>query len=239
MNEFTLIIPYYRNPNMLRMQLETIANYSDRIKVIVVDDGSPEPAEDVIAPSENLELYRIDVDIPWNRGGARNLGAHMAQTDWIVHVDIDHLLPADCAAELLNKSLDPRCWYRFPRYRLGKADETRRKDAIPDDQEFGQIKPHMDSYLCTRQLYWKAGGYDEDYSGCLGGGTPFTKMLERTGTLMHLPEDIHLHVVTRSVVDDSSDNTLSRDTSEYSRRKRMKGIVRGRKPMRFKWHRVS
>lgn len=224
---------------MLRRQLDVIRAYPSAIYVIVIDDGSPEPAAEVFESDDRADLYRIDVDIPWNRGGARNLGSKLASTEWLVHVDIDHILPAPAAFALHALQPDPKHWYRFPRYRVGKADETRRKDAIRDDVIFGKIKPHMDSYLCTRDLYWKCGGYDEDYSGCLGGGTPFTQMLERRGGPSKLlPEDVMLHVYTRDACPDASVSTLSRDTNEYKRRKLRKGIVKGQNPIRFDWHRV-
>lgn len=247
---FTLIIPYYRNVAMLKLQLAAIARYDQRIRVVIVDDGGPEEAFDVIQAAgytwntfgARLEVYRILEDIPWNRGGARNVGATVAATEWIMHVDIDHLLPITCAARLLDvDNFKPIYWYRFPRYRVGMADETRKKDLIDRDASFGQIKPHIDSYLCTKSLYWLAGGYDEDYSGCLGGGSPFLQQLERTAPVTLTPPDVHLHVYTRSACPDASDNTLSRDTSEYSRRRKAKEAAKNTKaknPLRFKWERV-
>lgn len=251
LDSFTLVIPYYRNPGMLKVQLAAVARYDERIKVLIVDDGSPEPAEQVIRSAGylwqtfggRLEVYRILEDIPWNRGGARNLGATVCATDWLMHMDIDHVLPITCASRLLElDSLKPTYWYRFPRYRVGIADETRKKDLIPRDATFGAIKPHIDSYLCTKSVFWLAGGYDEDYSGCLGGGSPFLQQLERTAPVGLMPADVHLHVYTRSACADASDNTLSRDTSEYSRRRKAKEATkngtRAKNPLRFKWERV-
>ena len=233
----TLIIPYYRSPLMLRRQLDEAAGYPPEVQVIVVDDGSPEPAAEVFRDEDRPDLYRIEQDIPWNRGGARNLGAHVAETDWIVHVDIDHVLLVEDCRRLLTYRLHPGSWYRFRRFRVGPADETRRKDAIPADAS-GEIKPHIDSYVCHRDLYWRAGGYDEDYSGCLGGGSPFLKMLEREAGPPIVLQDVWLQVYTRGVIADASVTDLSRDTSEYSRRRRAKGDVRGVNPLRFDWSRI-
>lgn len=239
--EFTLIVPYYRQPLMLRHQLSAWEEYPPAVRVILVDDGSPEPAREVIAAHasaglrERVALYRIGVDIPWNRGGARNLGTHVAATDWIVHVDIDHVLPADFARRLIEFDADRRTWYRFERYRVGRADETRRKDKIADDVEFGKIHPHIDSYLCTRDLYWQAGGYNEDFSGCLGGGTDFLKRMERLAPPALVPEPMHLLVFTRSVAEDASDRTLSRDRTAG---KALQRKIGGRPPsshLRFTW----
>lgn len=239
--EFTLIVPFYRNVQMLRHQLQAWEEYPPEARIVLVDDGSPEPAREVVLEHASpdlrarLDLYRIGVDIPWNRGGARNLGAHVATSDWIVHIDIDHVLPAALARQLLEFDADPRRWYRFERFRVGRADETRRKDKIADDVEFGKIHPHIDSYLCTRARYWEAGGYNEDFSGCLGGGTDFLKRMERIAVPELVPAPVHLLVFTRSVAADASDFSLSRDRSKG---KELQRKIAGRKPtshLRFTW----
>lgn len=247
MNDLTLVIPYYRNVGMLREQLRIWEDYPPGVRLVLVDDGSPEPALDVVrshasaALRERIALYRVEVDIPWNRGGARNLGTMQARTDWIVHVDIDHILPPEAARALLEFSPDPRRWYRFRRFRHGRADETRRKDKIADAIEFGEIHPHIDGYLCTVDAYWKAGGYNEDFSGCLGGGSPFLALMAaENGPAELVPGDVHLQVYTRSAVKDASDWSLSRDRSEFTRRKaRMKKPYRGTHPIRFAWNRQT
>lgn len=244
MTAFTLIVPYYRNPKMLARQVREWNSYPEDVRIVVVDDGSPEAALPVIEEEAapwiryRLQLYRIEVDLPWNREGARNLGAKMASDEWIVHVDIDHVLPVHAADALLQFKADPRCWYRFPRWRVGRADETRRKDRVPESAEFAQIHPHIDSYLVRRELYWEAGGYDEDFSGCLGGGTEFLRRLERCAPVEIAPESVCLHVHTRHSVKDASDWSLSRDTTEGKRRARAKPA--GSKPIsiiRFPWSR--
>lgn len=241
----TLIVPYYRNPLMLARQIEEWEHYPDIFKFIVVDDGSPQPARPIVNRSISFELeqrlavYRIIHDIPWNRGGARNLGAYIAPTEWIMHVDIDHLLPARQARELCDTPISKKEWYRFERFRRGKADATRMKDDLPRDVEYGRIHPHIDSYLCTKNLYWRCGGYDEDYSGCLGGGTPFVQSLELAAPVKVLP--VHLEVYTRNEVADASDLHLSRAKEEFSRRRRAKtaaGNTKPQNPIRFKWERV-
>lgn len=247
---FTLIVPYYRNVDMLRRQLANWAYYDPAIRIVLVDDGSPESAESVIKEvgfswatfEGRLSIYRIKKDIPWNRGGARNLGATVCETQWLMHMDIDHVLPIQCSNKLLESDkIKPTHWYRFPRYRIGAADETRKKDLIPSKATFGQIKPHIDSYLCTKNLYWLVGGYDEDYSGCLGGGSPFLKQLEAAAPVSLLPGEISLHVYTRDICADASDFSLSRDTEEYTRRRQLKekiGRTKAIKPLRFEWERV-
>jgi hypothetical protein len=239
----TLIVPYYRNVAMLAQQLKEWKDYPEGVEIVVVDDGSPEPASDVLKASDRAKLYRVIPDIPWNRGGARNLGAHVAETKWLMHIDIDHILPAAAACRMFDRHFPPddNRWYRFRRWRVGKADATRRKDAIRDDISFGEVRPHGDSYLCTRELYWRVGGYNENFSGCLGGGSPFLQEMEREAPVALFHSDVMLHVHTRDSVKDASDWSLSRDTSEYSRRRKemeRTGTIRGTNPLRFEWERV-
>ena len=243
MPTLTLIVPYYRQPLMLARQLREWEQYPPGIDVLVVDDGSPEAAREVLAAAspelqQRLKLYRITIDVPWNREGARNLGAHKATTDWIVQVDTDHLLPAAAAAHLVEYEPSPDFWYRFPRDRNGKADATRMKDLLPREAEFGEVKPHIDSYLITRTMYWRINGYDEDFAGCLGGGTEFLKRLEREyGPPLVLPRDIRLEVFTRSKIADASVTTLSRDTRKGKEIARRKAAHPGKpaNPLRFPW----
>jgi len=241
--KFTLIVPYYRNPAMLIRQVEEWNTYGDNVDVICVDDGSPEPAEPIVSHTSNpnVRLLRIEKDIPWNRGGARNLGALQAKTDWILHVDVDHVLPFTTAEALAGFDPSDGEWYRFFRYRVGKADFTRKKDDLPDDCKFGKIKPHMDSYLCLRNTYMRLGGYDEDYSGGLGGGTPFVRELQNASKMVDLPEPYSLHVYTTDSIRDASDIHLSRDTSRFKNLQRTKSKAKlAKKPMcEFAWQEID
>jgi len=241
-NTLTLCLPYYRQPTMLRKQLEVMEHYPQQMRIAIVDDGSPEPALPIIKECSHglrsrIDLYRVGVDLPWNRGGARNLASREAQTTWICHLDTDHVLPADCAARLLACEPDPKSWYKFERYRVGVADDTRKKDKADPKATFVKIHSHIDSYLVTKDLYWQAGGYNESFSGCLGGGSPFLAELTKVGgEAKTLPADIHLHVYTQSVIADASVRTLSRDRTEYAKRKAaMRGNYRGKNPIRFQW----
>lgn len=240
MNTLTLIVPYYRNPLMLARQAKEWAKYPDGIRVVLVDDGSPEPAVEVLPKDCRAEVYRIEIDIPWNRNGARNLGASVAETEWILQVDIDHLLPIESIDRLLVLDISDELWFRFARFRVGKADDTRRKDELADGVEFGPVKPHIDSYLCTRELYWRVGGYDEDYSGSLGGSAPFLKRMAEAARC-NILEDIPLHVYTRDAIADASDLTLSRDRTRFKKLRAEKAAAGDPIPinrLRFPWARV-
>ena len=171
---------------------------------------------------DSVDIYRIKEDIPWNREQARNLGAYMTLTDWLIHVDIDHILPCEAAEKLLESmdKLDHMKWYRFPRFRVGAADETRKKDKIHHRKKFGAIHPHIDSFLMRRDMFFTSP-YDERYSGCLGGGSPFlSRMTQIHGEPALLDEGICLHVHTSNEIQDASVTELSRDKEEYKARRK-------------------
>ena len=243
LTDVALVVPYYRQPRMLETQRSVWSEYSERVRkhlrIIVIDDGSPEPASDVIRPDDGAALYRIEIDRPWGRNIARNLAATVSKATWLLNVDIDHILPPASAEALLDVEVNEKHWYRFPRYRVGKADETRRKDAIDPACEFGKIKPHIDSHLMARKLFLSSP-YDQSYVGFLGGGSPFLSRMESIAPVEVLPDSVCLHVYTKHVVPDASITTLSRDTSKYAR---MRKIIdqRGEVPkvrLDFPWSRV-
>jgi hypothetical protein len=241
MPELTIILSYYSQPEMLRQQLSTIRFYPKDTKVIIVDDGSPVTARSVIdrrtVRGIDLSLYRIIPDIPWNRSQARNLGTYKSITEWVLHVDIDHILPVDCVNSLLNYQLDRTHWYRFQRHRVGRADATRQKDQISPDATKGKIHPHHDCYLIRRDWFMDSP-YDERYSGCLGGGTPFIqRMIQLRGEPELLPDNIYLQVYTMNKVKDASVN-LDRDTTEYTRRREQIADARPEKMLCHPWDQV-
>lgn len=205
----TLVIPYYRNPQQLALQYAAWAAWPDKAKrainVVLVDDGSPEPAIDVPRPGglPQLRIYRVLEDRPWHQHAARNLGAHVATGKWLVLTDMDHVLEADAARGLVKRIglLDP--WTAYFLHRI-EAD-TR----LPTLGKDGRPKPHPNSFVMTRELYWRCGGYDEDYCGVYGTDGLFKQRLftigER-GFLKHVP----LVRYWRDIQPDASTTTLER-----------------------------
>lgn len=249
LRDLSIIIPCYNQPLMLAKQLETWSQYDrdvlDKLTFIIVDDCSPTPLEPVVRKASpdvlrRTRLYRMLQDVKWNRNICRNAAADITKTEWLLNIDVDHILPSMSAIALFATKVDPGCWYRFPRFRVGRADETRRKDAILDDREFGPIKPHIDSHLMTRELFMRSP-YDPEYTGCLGGGSPFLARLQEIAPVRLLPGDVPLYVYTRHAIADASIFTLDRDTSEYKRRRREKertGNTTPKNLFQHEWERV-
>lgn len=231
------ILPFYRNAGMLRAQLNTWASYSADVlaafEFIIVDDGSPDSAVDVVRDApipvrQRIKVYRVAVDIPWNQHGARNLGAHVADDGWFLMADIDHQLMAEDARQLTLAKLDPTRFYYLRRIKAGHVLETE--------------KPHCNSFVVTRAAFLASGGYDEDFCGGYGGDGQLIAALKldlRPATLA----TVSLVRYPREVIPDASTTTYDRDGPLRARylatvaRKPHKPY-RALNPVRFAWERV-
>jgi hypothetical protein len=139
MREATLIMAYYENKDMLSAHYAMMRKFSKEVRknmrVIVVDDGSPfNPATpgDCGCP---LEIYRINVDIRWNQDAARNIGAHYAQTEWLIVTDIDHMVPEATWQYVQTFDPVPNTTYKFNRVSAPAMDP---------------YKPHPNSYFINK-----------------------------------------------------------------------------------------
>ena len=161
----SLVYSYYENPEMYLRQVQEWNNYMGKVKknlsIYVTDDCS------VKFPLRNIEecpkglnefkRYEITAKANWNWLACRNIGACYAKGDWIVLTDMDHLISAVDMGKLmkvLSKNiLNERFIYLFERI-----------DA-PYNLPY---KPHNDSFMMTKRMYWEIGGYDEELSGNYG-----------------------------------------------------------------------
>lgn len=241
----TLVIPYYENPQALaQLQyagwLEWPEKQKERLKVILVDDGSENaPAATVARPDglPELEIYRVLENRPWHQHGARNLGAHVAPDGWLLLTDMDHVLTAKSAGKIFkaldNKSLDERRIYMMDRVEADTGLPTR-KNGIP--------KPHPNSFVVTRNLYWRIGGYDEDYCGVYGTDGLFKERAFTLAQRGHL--NIPLTRYWRDIIPDCSTNAPRKEGREpgikerIAREKAERGESNVVKVLQFPWERV-
>lgn len=240
----SLVMPFYRNSEMLALQYLEWARWSakakQQIEIIIVDDCSPEPATDIQVPAgmPPISIYRIAEDRPWHQHAARNLGAHVAEAPWLLLTDMDHMLTAHAADALIRRigKLDPECAYFLNRIEVDTGEPTR--------NEKGERKPHPNSFVMTRDLYWRVGGYDEDYCGIYGTDGLFKERLFREaakGFLKHVP----LVRYWREIVADASTNDQPRkegrkpgDKQAVAIRKKAEGREGQITTLNFTWERA-
>lgn len=228
MRRLTLVYAYYDNPTMLARQYQVWASYGawyqDKIRIVIVDDASPKwPAALVSRPSTMppLRIYRALKDIPWHQDGARNLGAHVADEGWLFLSDMDHVLPFSSVQRIWRLQDSTRF------YTLDRIDATTGQLMLGAD---GNHKPHPNTYVMHRELYWRAGGYDEDYCGVYGTDGAFRKRLHQAALHTHL-SGAHVIRYHRSLVADASTSTLDRKAyggPEAKRRAKERKALLGR-----------
>ena len=203
--KLALCLPFYMNHGMLDEQLRRLERLPETIKseleLIIVDDGSPNgeaQARDIGLP---VRVFRIDVDIRWNQDAARNIGAYEANASWLLLTDIDHLVPRRTFEWLLSNTLGRKTVYRFQRMTLDAIEG--KKDRLTE------YKPHPNSWLMTREIYFKIGGYDERFAGHYGTDAEFRdRVLRCAGEPVML--DAPLYRVPRTTIADASTTTYVR-----------------------------
>lgn len=209
MPDLTLVMPYYDNGSMLARQYEGWRKWPlehrKRLKVILVDDGSQSaPAATVARPSglPAVKIYRVLVDKPWHQHAARNIGAHEAEDGWLLLTDMDHVLEEGAAAELLSllPELDEGSIYT-----LDRIEADTRKPTLDRN---GNPKPHPNSFVVTRDTFWKIGGYDEDFCGQYGTDGFFRQRAFSVARRGHI--EVPLVRYWRDIVPDASTTTLPR-----------------------------
>lgn len=240
----TIVLPYYLNPSMLALQyrnwLSWPGKHRNRLRVIIVDDGSPEsPAANVPRPYglPEVQIYRVAEDRPWWQNGAKNIGAHVAGEGWMLLTDMDHVLTADAAAALF-RAMDKGNLDEGTAYMLDRVEAD---TGLPTLGRDGQPKPHPNSFIMTREMYWRAGGYDERTAGHYGTDRIFREHLYSIAQRCHLT--IPLTRYWRDLVPDASTTSLPRKEGRdpMARKRMMDAIAKApddRLCLSQKWERV-
>jgi succinoglycan biosynthesis protein ExoO len=99
----SVIIPAWNARPFLRQALESVlAQQGVALEVIVIDDCSPDPLDDIVRDLADRRLKYLR--LPQNRGpgGARNFGIDQAQGAWIAVLDADDLFGPDRLSMLIQ-----------------------------------------------------------------------------------------------------------------------------------------
>jgi hypothetical protein len=203
-------MPYHNNPQMLARHFGLWADLPryirNNIEFLICDDASNEPAsfpDWYDDPSDfNVRIFRIDPPhVPWSHRCATNIAAHYATGAYVIVTDIDHMIDADAWASLF--SVD---WLQSD-----KVYTFKRRNYF-DGVEY---KPHPDSWLMSRELWGRIGGYDTRYRGYYGQNFPFIERVKCHAKIEQL--GVTLTRVTRDDVLDASERVLERK-SDHARR---------------------
>ena len=216
--QVTLILPFYRNQQFLRTQLSWWRTFPEHVRkhltAIIVDDGSPEPAADVLRMCEHpfrIRLFRIGVDVRWNWLAARNIGFHHASEGWCLVTDMDHVVPQSTAEAVIYGYHEPDVIYGFSRREYTGVT----------------VQPHPNSWLMTRQMFWTVGGYDERLSGFYGTDGSWRRRMAAVAPIHILSDRLIRHEYQQ---DSSTTAYLRKQPQDAAVKKLLASFPKGSKP---------
>lgn len=221
MSRLTIITHVYNAQGPVDHQLALWKQYDPallaQLDFLVIDDHSDTPLQIDKGPL-NLRLVRVDDDIDWNMPGCRNLAATLAATEWLLYFDVDNVASQASIAKLVGAlvTLDPLRLHVFRRTEGGV-----------------DVEPHINSFLITRQGFWRAGGYDEDFSGHYGFEDVLFRMMWRkhVGTEVLLTDIAFEQIAFRT-------SGLDRDTTRnqaLAQARAAAGMPKPKGMLRFAW----
>jgi hypothetical protein len=137
-------------------------------ELIIVDDGSDPPIEvnEEDVPCRETRIVRTYDKRPWTWALARNAGARIAQGEYLLMFDIDHIVSPDTIPYLRKFTGKKLQFFR----EFGVLDEngilTQDRDVLADyglPLEKGlSLGPLPNNFAIRRDLFWELGGYRED-----------------------------------------------------------------------------
>ena len=208
---FSVVVPTYQRPRQLAACLEALAALDyplDRYEVIVVDDGSSQPPEDVVRGFR----HRLDVSLLSRPHGgpalARNSGAAQARGDWLAFTD-DDCAPARDWLRLLAARLTqaPDCAVggRVVNSLSANPYSTASQLVVSWLYAYYNADPERARFLTSNnfamavQRFRAVGGFDETYPNAAAEDREICdRLLQRGQRIIYAPEAVvhHAHPLT-------------------------------------------
>lgn len=170
-HRLTVGYTYYEEPDRLRHLCDIWKSWPANLDIFLVDDGSEVfPAIDIINELKledyhpTLQLWKCTRNLGFNSHGCRNLIAKFAQTDVIQFMDIDMYMHAPDLARLKKMVWEEDYIAHHNCYRT--FDQT----LVPEPG-------HFNTFAIHKKLFWKAGGYDESFTGHHWGDREFIERI--------------------------------------------------------------
>jgi hypothetical protein len=140
--------------------------------LIVVDDGSPrDPPARLRRPTSACRWRSTASSRRRLEPGRRpQPGRRQARTDWLILTDIDHVLAESTFDRVIVGKLREDTVYKFG-VRLDAP-------GLAPKLKNGKHHPHPNSWVMTRAMYDRIGGYDEALAGNYGTDGDFARRAE-------------------------------------------------------------
>ena len=206
----SVVIPSFARPERLRLCLRALACTTyprDRLEVLVVDDGSPQPVAEMLGDAASGLALRIMRQENQGPAVARNQGVRAASGEVIAFTDDDCLPDPDWLPHLARRV------HQAPDALVGGLVAN----ALPDNvyaEASQELVDFLNEYFganagaaqfftsnniaCRRDRFLEIGGFDESFPLAAGEDREFgIRWRERGGRLIFVPEALvgHAHAL--------------------------------------------
>ena len=232
MIDLTMVFSVYGQPRMLDKQMQTWWDYAldvrSHLNVVIVDDCGAPPVEahdvmHLVGRLKSVKLFRVTKDIPWNQGGARNLGMKNA-SGWCLLMDPDFVFDGDMIRKIMERLTTMKRGQNL-RFCLRHTDTERIDDGSPN------------THIVHNDDFMGAAGYDEDFAGRKGySDVVFARSMRRLGIKETWDKSIWAHFYGTRDIPDANVMTLDRSVkANHGLFVEKMRIVDGKRPGLLQW----
>lgn len=170
----SIIISIYNSHEAVRRQILYFRKMKlpDDVEFIFVDDGSNPPLK---GRMKNLRIIRTNNKLAWTQGLGRNLGASVANGEYLLFTDIDHILSREAIEAVRTFGGDKMSFKRYVGVITTDGDFTQDMDILLDhgfnikrkyrNGVYLYASIHGNTYAIKKSTFDLLGGYNETFSG--------------------------------------------------------------------------
>jgi len=168
--KLSIIIPVLDSHRIVRRQIRHFKqmNLPNDIEILLMDDGSKPSLRETFPNYKsvmNLNIYPTYDKRPWSNACAKNMGAKIAEGEYLFMTDIDHILPKEAIDAAYNFTGDKMVFDREYAILNNKGQIIQSIDAL---RKYGfrrnrfKTYNHTNTFCMKHKIFWDIGGYPEE-----------------------------------------------------------------------------
>lgn len=228
----SIISHYYNNSASVEKAVAAYREISrlhpEMFEFVLIDDHSHEPiSQDLFEGIPSLRVFRILEDVAWNMPAARNIGVSEARFNKLLIMDIDHMVDLS-RFDLFLSDVEA--------LKIGEIARFRRKRrSLTNQNEWIEIRSHMNSFLIHKSDFVDVGGYEEEFSGHYGQEDKFFTACCRKNGIAEVMLDSYLVLQGKATSNLVRDKTVNADKLDSILKEK---TFRASKYLTYKWTQI-